>query len=131
MNTSTNKPETDQEAAIVELEKIRGSIDNIDAAVIHMLAERFKCTQRVGILKAHNDLAASDPDREQRQIARLRKLAADAGNNIITLDKAATQEWRKIAQPVYDEWVADMNSKGKDGQAILDEARMLIDKYTK
>ena len=60
-----------------------------------------------------------------------RKIAVDAGNNIITLDKAATQEWRKIAQPVYDEWVADMNSKGKDGQAILDEARMLIDKYTK
>lgn len=67
-----------QDAALIELEKIRGSIDNIDAAVIHMLAERFKCTQRVGVLKANNDLPASDPDREQRQIARLRTLAADA-----------------------------------------------------
>lgn len=67
-----------QDTALLELEKIRGSIDNIDAAVIHMLAERFKCTQRVGVLKANNDLPASDPDREQRQIARLRTLAADA-----------------------------------------------------
>lgn len=79
MMTTDNKiPENGQEAALIELEKIRGSIDNIDAAVVHMLAERFKCTQRVGVLKANNDLPASDPDREQRQIARLRTLAADA-----------------------------------------------------
>lgn len=64
--------------ALEELAAIRGSIDNIDAAVIHMLAERFKCTKRVGILKAENDLPASDPDREQQQIERLRALAAEA-----------------------------------------------------
>ena len=60
-----------------------------------------------------------------------RQLAVDGGNNIITLDEVATKEWRKISQPVYDDWVADMNAKGKDGQALIDEARMLIDKYTK
>ncbi|MEP0519873.1 MAG: chorismate mutase [Hyphomicrobiales bacterium] len=78
MTTDSPNPDSNQEAALVELEKIRGSIDNIDAAVMHMLAERFKCTQRVGVLKAKNDLPASDPDREQRQIERLRTLAADA-----------------------------------------------------
>ncbi|MFK8035472.1 MAG: chorismate mutase [Hyphomicrobiales bacterium] len=78
MMTADTPTDTSQDAALIELEKIRGSIDNIDAAVIHMLAERFKCTQRVGVLKANNDLPASDPDREQRQIARLRTLAADA-----------------------------------------------------
>ena len=59
-----------------------------------------------------------------------RQLAVDIGNNIITLDAAQTQEWRDLAQPVYDEWLADMASKGKDGQALLDEARELIAKYT-
>lgn len=78
MMTADTPTDISQDAALIELEKIRGSIDNIDAAVIHMLAERFKCTQRVGVLKANNDLPASDPDREQRQIARLRTLAADA-----------------------------------------------------
>lgn len=78
MTTDTPTSDDGQEAALIELEKIRGSIDNIDAAVMHMLAERFKCTQRVGVLKANNDLPASDPGREQRQIARLRTLAADA-----------------------------------------------------
>lgn len=56
----------------------RASIDNIDAALIHMLAERFRITQAVGAHKAANDLPASDPGREERQIARLRKLAEEA-----------------------------------------------------
>jgi TRAP-type C4-dicarboxylate transport system substrate-binding protein len=59
-----------------------------------------------------------------------RQLAVDRGNNIITVDEAGTQVWRDKAQPIYDEWVADMNSKGIDGQALIDEARMLIAKYT-
>ena len=39
-------------AVRAELARLRESIDNIDAAVVHMLAERFKCTQQVGHLKA-------------------------------------------------------------------------------
>ncbi|MFJ8945926.1 chorismate mutase [Streptomyces sp. NPDC102395] len=61
-----------------ELERLRASIDNIDAAVIHMLAERFKATQQVGHLKARHQLPAADPAREARQIARLRALAESA-----------------------------------------------------
>ncbi|OZA65931.1 MAG: chorismate mutase, partial [Sphingomonadales bacterium 39-62-4] len=56
----------------------RQSIDNIDAAMIHILAERFRITQAVGAYKATNKLPASDPGREERQITRLRKLAEDA-----------------------------------------------------
>jgi len=56
----------------------RSSIDNIDAALIHMLAERFRITKAVGAYKARNNLPASDPGREEQQIARLRKLAEDA-----------------------------------------------------
>jgi chorismate mutase len=56
----------------------RGSIDNIDAALVHILAERFRITQAVGAYKAEHGLPASDPAREERQIARLRKLAVEA-----------------------------------------------------
>jgi chorismate mutase len=56
----------------------RSSIDNIDAALIHILAERFRITKAVGAYKATHDLPPSDPAREERQIARLRKLAEDA-----------------------------------------------------
>ncbi|MGC3938847.1 TRAP transporter substrate-binding protein [Roseobacter sp. EG26] len=59
-----------------------------------------------------------------------RKAAADRGNNIVTLNEAETAEWKAVAEPIYAEWVADMNEKGIDGQALIDEARMLIDKYT-
>jgi chorismate mutase len=61
-----------------ELLRLRDSIDNIDAALIHMLAERFKCTQAVGRLKAEHHLPPADPAREAQQIARLRALAHDA-----------------------------------------------------
>lgn len=61
-----------------ELDDIRASIDNIDAALVHLLAERFKCTKRVGRLKAEHDLPPADPDREARQIERLRAKALEA-----------------------------------------------------
>ncbi|TYC72413.1 chorismate mutase [Stappia sp. BW2] len=64
--------------ALSELKALRASIDNIDAALVHMLAERFKCTQKVGVLKATNDLPPADPAREKIQIERLRQLAGDA-----------------------------------------------------
>jgi chorismate mutase len=61
-----------------ELLTLRASIDNIDAALIHMLAERFKCTQKVGELKARLSLPPADPAREAEQVARLRRLAEGA-----------------------------------------------------
>lgn len=59
-----------------------------------------------------------------------REFALDNGNNVITLDEDQTAEWRRLAQPVYDKWLADMAEKGIDGQALLDEASYLIEKYT-
>lgn len=56
----------------------RSSIDNIDAALVHLLAERFKITQQVGHYKASVGLPAADPERESAQIARLRELAQSA-----------------------------------------------------
>ena len=61
-----------------ELAELRHSIDNIDAAILHLLAERFKCTRKVGELKARLDLPPADPVREAQQIARLRSLAVTA-----------------------------------------------------
>lgn len=58
------------------LTSYRQSIDNIDAALIHLLAERFKITQAVGVYKAQHDLPPADPAREDRQVTRLRGLAS-------------------------------------------------------
>ena len=62
-----------------ELAEARATIDNIDAALVHILAERFRCTQRVGHIKARLDLPPAAPAREARQVERLRTLAASSG----------------------------------------------------
>jgi chorismate mutase len=67
-----------QEAADTVLGEYRDSIDNIDAALVFMLAERFKITQAVGRYKAEAGLPPADPAREAAQVARLRQLAESA-----------------------------------------------------
>jgi chorismate mutase len=60
------------------LKEHRESIDRLDAILVFTLAERFKHTQAVGVLKAQHDLPPSDPAREEKQIARLQDLAETA-----------------------------------------------------
>ena len=62
-----------------DLERLRASIDNMDAILLHTLAERFKLTQQVGVLKAQNDMPPADKAREARQIERLQRLASESG----------------------------------------------------
>ncbi len=78
----------DQTRALETLYGIRESIDNIDAALVHLLAERFKFTQTVGRLKAEHGLPAADPEREKQQIERLRVLAAESH-----LDPEFAEKW--------------------------------------
>lgn len=78
MPQETQSPTTQTAAGDPVLAAYRKSIDNIDAAIIHMLAERFRITQAVGEYKAKVTLPPADPDREARQIARLRKLSEEA-----------------------------------------------------
>ena len=61
-----------------EVEELRAGVDNIDAAVIHMLTERFRVTRQISHLKAEAGFAPADPGRESEQVERLRSLAQDA-----------------------------------------------------
>lgn len=70
-----------------ELLRLRASIDNIDAALIHLLAERFKATQAVGVLKAELHMPPADPKREEQQVARLRALAQESGLDPVFAEK--------------------------------------------
>ncbi|WP_441725979.1 chorismate mutase [Glaciibacter sp. 2TAF33] len=78
----------ERDETLRELDGIRQSIDNIDAALVHLLAERFKFTQQVGRLKATHGLPPADPERERSQIQRLRTLAEGAH-----LDPAFAEKW--------------------------------------
>ena len=64
MASQPHDPQNDREADEV-LASYRKSIDNIDAALIHMLAERFRITQAVGDYKARATLPPADPEREK------------------------------------------------------------------
>ncbi len=71
-------PSRAEPGILPELKELRASIDNIDAALIYILAERFRCTKAVGVLKAEHGLPPADPNREATQVARLRRLAEEA-----------------------------------------------------
>jgi chorismate mutase len=74
-----------------QLDRYRASIDNIDAALVHLLAERFKITQAVGVYKAQVGLPPADSEREAAQISRLRALAVESG-----LDPAFTEQFLRF-----------------------------------
>lgn len=107
-------PDPEREAALAELGGIRQSIDNIDAALVHLLAERFKFTQQVGRLKAAHELPAADPERERRQIARLRALAIDAN-----LDPAFAEKWFNfvVAEVIHHHERFASDAAGTEGPA--------------
>ncbi|SFJ40462.1 TRAP transporter substrate-binding protein [Jannaschia pohangensis] len=58
-----------------------------------------------------------------------RQVAVDAGNSIVTVSEADAQAWVEASAPVYAAWVAEMAERGIDGQALIDEARALMDAY--
>lgn len=97
-----------------ELTSIRESIDNLDAAVVHILAERFKFTQRVGVLKAEGGLPPADPEREKVQIERLRALAKESN-----LDPAFAEKFLNfiIAEVIHHhEQIVNGEKPGERGE---------------
>lgn len=92
-----------------QLDRYRSSIDNIDAALVHLLAERFKITQEVGRHKRRVGLPPADPEREQRQTARLRRLSEESG-----LDPAFSE---KLLRFIVDEVIREYARLPDDGDA--------------
>jgi TRAP-type C4-dicarboxylate transport system substrate-binding protein len=73
------------------------------------------------VLAAEANLGADAPAKQ---------IAEDLGNNFITIDQAAVDTvWMPLVEPIYAGWVADMDSKGYDGQALIDNARALMAEY--
>ena len=97
-----------------ELLSIRSSIDNIDATLVFLLAERFKATQKVGVLKATHKLPAGDPNREAAQIARLRRLAEEAN-----LDPAFAEKFLNF---IISEVIRHHEAIAEDHQASAAQA---------
>ncbi len=98
-----------------KLQQYRKSIDNIDAALVFMLAERFKITKQVGFYKREHNLPPGDPKREERQIERLRKLAHSAD-----LDPEFSRKFLQfIAREVirHHERIRDAEGAGGDNEA--------------
>jgi TRAP-type transport system periplasmic protein len=60
-----------------------------------------------------------------------RDLAVKAGNNIVALDMAETQRWRRTAATVEADWIKEVGAKGIDGPRLIREAQALIAKHAK
>lgn len=105
-------------AVPAEILTLRQSIDNIDAALVHLLAERFKFTRRVGELKAAGGLPPADPERDRQQIERLTGIAAGAG-----LDPAFAEAFREfiVGEVIrHHEIIAAEHAASGEGAPVLD-----------
>ena len=58
-----------------------------------------------------------------------RAAAVENGNEITTLNAEESAAWAEAAKPVTEAWIADMKSKGIDGQALIDQAQALMAEY--
>ena len=76
---------------VARIDTLRASIDNIDMAIVALLAERFKATAQVGALKARAGFAPADYAREEQQMERLRLVAQGAG-----LDTHIAEQYREF-----------------------------------
>ena len=66
----------DDNSNVEQLEDCRQSIDNLDSALIAILAERFRLTEKIGRMKAKGGFEASDPKREEEQLKQFRLRAS-------------------------------------------------------
>lgn len=91
------------------LQDLRKSLDNLDSAIVMLLAERFRVTNKVGELKANYRLEAQDKRREKELFERLESLAKDKG-----LEPEFVHEvWRLIIDKVIENHSCHKDNAGK------------------
>jgi chorismate mutase len=115
IDASDNSLDADTAEIVGKISQLRQSIDNIDNAIVSLLAERFKATARVGVLKAEAGFAAADFKRENAQMTRLRRVATEAGLDTEIAEKyrefvveEAKKRHRRIAEEGADPGVLDL-----------------------
>ena len=110
---------TGQQDVKAALTAYRESIDNLDATLVFLLAERFKITQRVGHLKAGSGLPPADPAREQEQVKRLRRLAEEANLDPVFAEKFLTFIIAEVVR--HHEVIAQNSAQGASTAALKSE----------
>ncbi len=58
-----------------------------------------------------------------------RKIAVDRHNTINVLSEAEYLRWEKATEPVTTEWIKEVNAKGGNGKALLNDAKALLKHY--
>ena len=66
-------------------------------------------------------------DRREWTFEQLKK----RGDEVYVLPEDERKKWREAIQPIYDQWVQDMNAKGIDGLAILSKVQGFAEQFEK
>ena len=88
------------------LKNERSTIDRLDVIIVNALMERFSVTKKIGYIKAENNIATYDSEREETQVKTLEKLIKDSDLDkkfIINLMKLITTESKKNHEQIKKE----------------------------
>nr|WP_232513899.1 chorismate mutase [Bifidobacterium choerinum] len=115
MDAFAQSDDPQMQRIVEHIDALRASIDNIDMAIVALLAERFKATAQVGALKARAGFAPADYTREEQQMQRLRRVAQGAGLDVEIAEQyrefvvtEAKRRHRRIAEEDGDAGVLDV-----------------------
>lgn len=112
----SRSPEINTTEEKLEIEALRKEVDSIDEKIVDMLAQRMRCTGKIGILKNDSSASTYQPSRWEEILRSRGELAAEKGLNENFI--------RRLYQIIHEETIQNQEDvRFSKGEIVICENR--------